>query len=137
MSDVTAAIDQLRHDVEQIENHHATTHRERGHQIGRIVTALRACSTCKPQLNMRPCECPLLLKSSSLKPLADCRPKTRRKTLSSCWNAFGMSRSSSIVRNFVDSTARRRQKSLRWQSANRVLRPRPHRSGLDRQNVRS
>ena len=41
MSDVTAAIDQLRHDVEQIENHHATTHRERGHQIGRIVTAFQ------------------------------------------------------------------------------------------------
>jgi hypothetical protein len=41
MSDVTAAIDRLRHDVEQIENHHATTHRERGHQIGRIVTAFQ------------------------------------------------------------------------------------------------
>src|SRR5262249_10419475 len=41
MSDVTAAIDRLRHDVEQIENHHATTHRERGHQVGRIVTAFQ------------------------------------------------------------------------------------------------
>jgi hypothetical protein len=41
MSDVTAAIDRLRHDVEQIENHHAMTQRERGHQIGRIVTALQ------------------------------------------------------------------------------------------------
>ena len=41
MSNVTAAIDRLRHDVEQIENNHATTHRERGHQIGRIVTAFQ------------------------------------------------------------------------------------------------
>ena len=41
MSDVTAAIDRLRHDVEQIENNQATAHRERAHQIGRIVTAFQ------------------------------------------------------------------------------------------------
>jgi hypothetical protein len=41
MSNVTAAIDRLRHDVEQIENNYATTHRQRGHQIGRIVTAFQ------------------------------------------------------------------------------------------------
>ena len=41
MSEVTTVIDRLRRDVEQIENNHATTHRERGHQIGRIVTAFQ------------------------------------------------------------------------------------------------
>ena len=41
MSEVTSVIDRLRRDVEQIENNHATTHRERGHQIGRIVTAFQ------------------------------------------------------------------------------------------------
>ncbi len=41
MSEVTTVIDRLRRDVEQIENNHATTHRERGYQIGRIVTAFQ------------------------------------------------------------------------------------------------
>lgn len=41
MSDVTSAIDRLRHDVGQIENNQATAHRERAHQIGRIVTAFQ------------------------------------------------------------------------------------------------
>ena len=41
MSEVTTVIDRLRRDVEQIENNHATTHRERGHQFGRIVTAFQ------------------------------------------------------------------------------------------------
>jgi hypothetical protein len=41
MSEITAAIDRFRRDVEQIENGQATTLRERGHQIGRIVTAFQ------------------------------------------------------------------------------------------------
>jgi t-SNARE complex subunit (syntaxin) len=41
MSDITAAIDRLRRDIEQIENGQATTLREMGHQIGRIVTAFQ------------------------------------------------------------------------------------------------
>ncbi|HEX2431910.1 MAG TPA: hypothetical protein VHK03_14250 [Aestuariivirgaceae bacterium] len=41
MSDITSAIDRFRRDVEQIENNQATTLREMGHQIGRIVTAFQ------------------------------------------------------------------------------------------------
>ena len=41
MSEITAVIDRLRRDIEQIENGQATTLRERGHQIGRIVTAFQ------------------------------------------------------------------------------------------------
>jgi hypothetical protein len=41
MSEITAAIDRFRRDVEQIENGQATTLREMGHQIGRIVTAFQ------------------------------------------------------------------------------------------------
>ena len=41
MSDITSAIDRFRRDVEQIENNEATTLREVGHQIGRIVTAFQ------------------------------------------------------------------------------------------------
>ncbi len=38
---VTSAIDRFRRDVEQMENNQATTLREMGHQIGRIVTAFQ------------------------------------------------------------------------------------------------
>ena len=38
MSEITSAIDRFRRDVEQIENNNATTFREMGHQVGRIVT---------------------------------------------------------------------------------------------------
>jgi t-SNARE complex subunit (syntaxin) len=41
MSEITAAIDRFRRDVEQIENGQATAFREMGHQIGRIVTAFQ------------------------------------------------------------------------------------------------
>ena len=41
MSEITAVIDRLRRDIEQIENGQATTLREKGHQIGRIVTAFQ------------------------------------------------------------------------------------------------
>jgi hypothetical protein len=41
MSEITSAIDRFRRDVEQIENNNATTFREMGHQVGRIVTAFQ------------------------------------------------------------------------------------------------
>jgi hypothetical protein len=41
MSEITSAIDRFRRDVEQIENSNATTFREMGHQVGRIVTAFQ------------------------------------------------------------------------------------------------
>ncbi len=41
MSEITSAIDRFKRDVEQIENNQATTLRERGHQIGRIVTTFQ------------------------------------------------------------------------------------------------
>jgi type II secretory pathway component HofQ len=41
MSEITSAIDRFKRDVEQIENNQATTLRERGHQIGRIVTSFQ------------------------------------------------------------------------------------------------
>ena len=41
MSEITAVIDRLRRDIERIENGQATTLREKGHQIGRIVTAFQ------------------------------------------------------------------------------------------------
>jgi hypothetical protein len=41
MSEITSAIDRFKRDVEQIENNNATTFREMGHQVGRIVTAFQ------------------------------------------------------------------------------------------------
>jgi Sec-independent protein translocase protein TatA len=41
MSEITSAIDRFKRDVEQMENNSATTLREMGHQIGRIVTAFQ------------------------------------------------------------------------------------------------
>jgi hypothetical protein len=41
MSEITSAIDRFKRDVEQMENNSATTFREMGHQVGRIVTAFQ------------------------------------------------------------------------------------------------